>query len=199
MTSRVRDERAEPARADGAPDVDDLVWRLRAGERSALAEAYDRHHQALRSFARRLLGEPEAAEDLVQEVFVRLPRTIRRFEGRSSLRSFLISVAVNECKHHVRSAIRYRRAKQRWGMQRVVEPPPGPAERQRQHEMAALLGRGLDALPIDQRMAFVLCAIEEHTSPEAARLLGVPEATVRSRLARAKKRLRAFVEAEGIR
>jgi len=199
MSSGVRDGVRGPPRVEDAPDVDDLVWRLKAGERSALAEAYDRHHEALRRFARRLLGEPEAAEDLVQEVFVRLPRIIRRFEGRSSLRSFLLSVAVNDCKHHVRSAIRYRRAKQRWSRQRVVEPPPGPAERQRQHEMAALLGRGLDALPIDQRMAFVLCAIEEHTSPEAARILGVPEATVRSRVARARKKLKAFVEQEGLR
>ncbi|MFN7146342.1 MAG: RNA polymerase sigma factor, partial [Myxococcota bacterium] len=62
-------------------DVLDLVVRLRSGERSAMAEAYDRHHEALRAFATRLVGDATVAEDLVHDTFLALPGAIRRFEG----------------------------------------------------------------------------------------------------------------------
>ena len=59
----------------------------------------------MRAFARRLVGDPEAAEDLVHEVFVSLPRAIRRYREQSSLRTFLISIAVNHARHFVRAGI----------------------------------------------------------------------------------------------
>ncbi|MGE0791513.1 MAG: RNA polymerase sigma factor [Sandaracinaceae bacterium] len=188
---RVSDE------ADSGPDVADLVWRLRENERSAVAEVYDRHHDALRRFARRLLGSEDAAEDLVHDVFLALPTAIRRFEGRSSLRTFLVSVAANRCKHHVRAAIRYRRAKERFAAQSPVIAPPGPSERHEQRELAERLARALDELDVDQRVAFVLMVIEARPSAEVALIVGAPEATVRTRVLRARRRLAAVLGLEG--
>src|SRR5688572_12144112 len=88
----------------------DLIERLRQGESRALGEAYDQHHEAVRAFAGRLVGDDAAAEDLVHEVFVTLPRAIRRFQAQSSLRSFVIGIAIQHARHHVRSASRRRAA-----------------------------------------------------------------------------------------
>jgi RNA polymerase sigma-70 factor (ECF subfamily) len=172
-----------------APDAEDeITARLRAGERSALGDAYDTHHAHVRAFAQRMLGDEAAAEDLVQETFLALPRAATRFRGGSSLRTFLVSIAVNHAKNHVRAAARRRAATVRLGL----EPAPaatGPAERLERAELASRLMRALDTLPIEQRAAIVLCEIEERTGAEVAAILGVPEATVRTRVFHAKRKL----------
>jgi RNA polymerase sigma-70 factor (ECF subfamily) len=66
-------------------------------------------------------------------------------------------------------------------------------------ELAVALERCLDALPLDQRVAFVLCEVEERTSSEVAEIVGAPEGTVRTRLFHAKKKLRALLEEAGVR
>src|SRR5262245_23291273 len=87
-----------------------LIERLRRGDPTAVAEVYDAHHAAVRGFARRLIGDEAAAEDLVHEVFVTLPSAIRHFDGASSLGTYLISIAANHARHFLRSAARRRRA-----------------------------------------------------------------------------------------
>jgi RNA polymerase sigma-70 factor (ECF subfamily) len=176
----------------------DLVARLALGDRSAVAEAYDAHHSAVRAFAKRLVGEVAAAEDLVHEVFVALPQAIRGYRGEASLRTFLISVAVNHARHHVRAAARRRYAMERYER----EPAKGsgdPEQHTGQLELARVLERCLDSLPLDQRIAFVLCEVEERSSTEVAGIVAAPEGTVRTRLFHAKKKLRALLEQEGVR
>ena len=173
----------------------DLIARLAAGERSALAEVYDRHHAPLRAFARRFVGDSEAAEDLVHDVFLALPKAVRRFEGRSSLRTFLVSIAINHCRHHLRAATRRRAAMARVARE-VIDEVAEPRARERR--LAEALQRGLDALPVDQRAVFVLSALEERSGNEIAAILGVPDATVRSRLLRARTKLAASLAAEGL-
>jgi hypothetical protein len=84
-----------------------LIQRVARNETEALGEAYDLHHAPVRAFARRLLGSEAAAEDLVHDVFLQLPKVIGRFEGRSTLRTFLLSIAV-KLSRNVRRA-RFRR------------------------------------------------------------------------------------------
>jgi RNA polymerase sigma-70 factor (ECF subfamily) len=173
-----------------------LVARLQQGEGSALGELYDEHATALLSFARRLVGDPDQAKDLVHEVFMSVPSAIRRFQGASSLRTFLISIAVNHARHHVRAAARRRSAMERYADERSTgavfgdksyDSPEHDAMRER---LASALTCALDKLPIEQRVAFVLCEVEERTSREAATIVDAPEATVRTRLHHAKKKLR---------
>lgn len=196
MTTRA-ESRPDLGASDDEPEVLDLVWRLGAGERSAIAEAYDRHGEAMRGFARRLLADEAAAEDLVQDVFLSLPQTIRRYEGRSSLRSFLIGVAVNRCRHHVRAAARYRRAKERYARSAPALEPTKPSEHHERREMAERLTRAMDTLPVEQRVAFVLAVVEGRGAAEVATLVGAPEATVRTRVMRARRKLRAALEEDG--
>lgn len=188
----------EQALGDVAEPEDTLVLRLRRAEPAAVAEVYDAHHTAVRAFAKRLLGDAAAAEDLVHEVFVSLPKVSRNFRGDSSLRTFLISIAVNHARHHVRAAQRRRRAISAYGELPSADARD-PEHEARRKELAELLTRALDTLPVEQRVAFVLCEVEERTSREAAEIVGAPEATLRTRLFHAKKKLRQALETEGVR
>jgi RNA polymerase sigma-70 factor (ECF subfamily) len=125
----------------------------------------------------------------VHDVFCALPKALRGFRGDSSLRTFLMAVAVNHARHHVRGAVRRRAALERLGREPAASAD-SPEHDARRRELAELLTRALDALPIDQRVAFVLCEVEERTSREAALIAGVPEATIRTRLFHAKRKLR---------
>ena len=188
----------EQALANDADLADELVLRLQRAEPSAVAEVYDAHHAAVRAFAKRLLGDAASAEDLVHEVFVSLPRAIRKFRGDSALRTFLISIAVNHARHHVRAAQRRRRAISAYG-DTASQDSSDPEREARRKELAELLTRALDTLPIDQRVAFVLCEVEERSSREASEIVGAPEATLRTRLFHAKKKLRLALGTEGLR
>ncbi len=172
-----------------APDDDALVARLRDGERAAIEDAYIAHHAQVRGFARRLVGDATTAEDLVHDTFVALPRAIRRYRGDAPLRSFLIGIAVNNARRHIRSAARRRRASEALASEpRVTSSDARDAlDRKR---LADSLSAALDGLPLDQRVAFVLCEAEGRTSVEVAQILGIPEGTVRTRLFHAKRKLR---------
>lgn len=173
----------------------DLVERVRAGDRGALGKLYEAHHIAVRGFAQRLVGDAEVAEDMVHETFLSLPKTLRRFRGDASLRSFLIGVALNHARHYVRAAARRRKAMAKLaqhvsdGVEGEVVAP-SPAQALQQGRLAAHLWRALDDLSLDHRAVFVLSELEQHSCAEVAALVGASEGTVRSRLFYAKQKLR---------
>jgi RNA polymerase sigma-70 factor (ECF subfamily) len=179
-------------------DEESLVARLARAEPSAVGRVYDEHHVAVRAFARRLLGNDAAAEDLVQDVFVALPRVIAGFRQSSSLRTFLIGVAVNHARHHLRGVARRRAATERFAREpQLMSRTPEQDVRSRQ--LADLLSCALDELSLEHRATFVLCEVEERSSKEVAEITQVPEGTVRTRLHHAKKRLRSALEKAGAR
>jgi RNA polymerase sigma-70 factor, ECF subfamily len=176
----------------------DLVERLRRGEVAALGQAYALHHEHVRAFVRRFVGDDDAAEDLLQEAFLALPRATRSFRHEAPLRSFLLGLAVNHARHHVRAAMRKRAAMARLAREGAT-PPTDPEEDATRRQMAAALLRALDRLSLDHRAVVVLCDVEERTSAEAAVIVGAPEATVRTRLFHARKNLRRLLAREGVR
>jgi RNA polymerase sigma-70 factor (ECF subfamily) len=187
-------EESRPSWTPMSTEEQRLVDRLARQETAALGEAYDLHHAAVRGFARRLLGSEAAAEDLVHDVFLQVPKVIGRFEGRSSLRTFLLSIAVNLSRNVRRGRFRRDDALERMHLEpRSASETPEELEDRRR--LAILLSRLLDELPMEQRVAVVLCVIEERTSTEAAEIAGVPEATVRTRLFHARRKLRERLEA----
>jgi RNA polymerase sigma-70 factor (ECF subfamily) len=178
---------------------DELVARIRAKDIDAIARVYDAHHVALRVLARRLVGDDAIAEDLVHDTFVALPGAIRRFRGTSSLRTFVMGIAVNRARKYIRAATRRRAAYERHAAQPAPPDAPAPDVALARRQLAEALHRALDALPHDQRIAFVLCEIDELTSGAAAVIMGCPEETVRTRLYHARRKLRARLEAEDVR
>lgn len=176
----------------------ELVRRLKRGDLEAIGDAYDQLHVQVRAFARRLVGDAASAEDLVQETFLALPHAIRAFRLDASLRSFVLGVAANHARHHVRAATRRRAAHTR--SEEDAQPPAsGPEERAQRRELAATLTQALDQLPFEQRVAIVLCEIEERTCADEAAIVGAPEATVRTRIFHGKRKLRESLEAMGVR
>jgi RNA polymerase sigma-70 factor, ECF subfamily len=173
--------------------ADQLEARLLRGETEALVDAYRAHHGHVRAFAQRLVGDRSVAEDLVHEVFVALPDSMRRFQGQCSLRTWLVAIAAKRAQHHVRAALRRRAAETRMASEPKTEPTR-PDEMMEKAELAALLTRALDTLPVDQRVAFVLCEVEERTSVEVARMLDTNDGTIRARVLLAKKKLRIELE-----
>jgi RNA polymerase sigma-70 factor, ECF subfamily len=169
-------------------DADDL---------SQLGRLYDEHHTAVYAFARRFVGE-EAAWDLVHDTFLTLPKVLPRWNGASAIRTFIIGIAVNHARHHVRSSARRRRALAEFAAEpeRSSGSPEREAEQQR---LSQLLLRALDGLSFEHRSVFVLCEVEERSSTEVAQILAIPEGTVRTRLFHARQKLRSALEKQGLR
>jgi len=172
-----------------------ILERLRRGELDGLAQAFDRWHQRVRVLARRLLSDAAAAEDVVQDVFAALPRAVHRFRGDAKLETFLLAIAVKRARRHRRAAFRRQRALARLAGH-ARSGPRDPEHEAYRRELGLRLAAALDHLPLPQRIAFVLCEIEELTSAQASVVAGVPEATVRTRLHHARRRLRDWFDEE---
>lgn len=194
MTLRFANLPRDPRPSDTAPASDDeraLREALRQGHVEALATAFDRWHQRVRVLARRLLSDAATAEDLVQDVFTVLPAAMKRYRGDVDLERFLLGITVKRVRRHQRAAARRRRALERLSLE-ARRPPPDPERDAYRHELGIKLSAVLDRLPLAQRVAVVLCDVEEMTSAQAGELAGVPEATVRTRLFHARRRLREW-------
>ena len=177
--------------AEGSVAESSYLEGVALAEPAAMRQVYQRHHVAVRAFAGRLLGDAAAAEDLVHDVFVALPRAVRRFNGDSSFEGFLIGIAVNLARRHLRTSKRRRALHSRLS----VEPPSTPRlpdQAASEHELALRLMHALDELPDKLRVAFVLVELEERNASEVAALLHVPSSTVRARVRAARHRLQSF-------
>lgn len=182
--------------ADEIADEAAILDRLRCHDLDGLARAFDRWHQRVRVLARRLLSDAAAAEDVVQEVFAALPHAIGRFRGEVGLETFLLAIAVKRARRHQRAAARRQRALARLADDHQRAGPRDPEQEAYRRELGSRLAAALDHLSLPQRIAFVLCEIEELTSAQAALIAGAPEATVRTRLHHARRRLRDWLDEE---
>lgn len=169
---------------------------LRRGDSAALTRLYREHHEPVRALVRRLVSQSSDVEDILHELFVAAPAAFKNYRGEGSVRSYLFSVAVFHVRRHMRATTRRRSWLERLHLVRVVEAPLQPDTQSERRQLADRLRAALDTLSFDHRAAVVLCEIEELSSVEAAAVLGVPEATVRTRIHYAKKKLRAYLEEE---
>lgn len=174
-----------------------LIQRCAEGEEAAYAELLAEHQRMVIQLAFNLLGDRDEALDLSQEVFLRVCRTIHRFRGQSSLRTWIYRIAVNQARNRQRFWRRRHRADQVSLDLHVAthgELPSvaiaGPDRLFAQKELATRLERALDHLPFDQRTAIVLREIDGLSYDEIAYSLGVAVGTVKSRLTRARQALR---------
>jgi RNA polymerase sigma-70 factor, ECF subfamily len=134
------------------------------------------HLAALLRVARRLTLESASAEDLVQETMLLAWRGFRRFQTGTNARAWLFRILFNAFHGESRRALR------------VPAPPPRDVRPMLQE--AAEIAEALEALPIEQRTALLLCVVEGFTCREAAVILDLPIGTVMSRLSRARQELR---------
>ena len=175
-----------------------LVARCREGDPEAFARLVALHEGMVFNLAARLLGDREEARDVAQEVFLQVYRTLGRFEGRSSLRTWIYRIVVNQCHNRRRFWRRRRRDKEepldeRTGASEARLPGSGsasPFDEALRRERARRVQAALLALSFDHRAVLVLREVEGLGCEEIAKLLGVADGTVKSRLSRAREVLR---------
>jgi RNA polymerase sigma-70 factor, ECF subfamily len=175
-----------------------LVTSIARYSEIALAEVYRRHGGAVYGLARRVLNNASEAEDVTQEVFLRLWNRPDRFDpGRGTLRSFLLTQSHGRAVDAVRS-LNARRVRESGEARRTAT-----AEYDMQHEVwdlavADQVARALGDLPDDERRAIELAYFDGHTYVEVADLLGQPEGTVKSRIRNGMRRMRALLVDAGV-
>ena len=180
------------------PD-DDLVLRHRYGDPAAFEELYQRYSPMVYHLALRLAGDPEEAADLTQDVFLRVYRHLEGFGGRSSLKTWIYRVALNQCRSRLgrhRPPTRPLAEEGAEGEAPIADPGRGPEELALAHDAARRVGRALAALPLPFREAVVLRDLDGLAYAEIADVVGVRIGTVRSRIARGREQLRRTLEEE---
>lgn len=196
----------QPLPREGHPDQADaeLAARVAQGDHTAFEALMRRYNRALFRTARAILRDDAEAEDALQDAYMKAYRTIGTYRGDARLSTWLARVVANEAlmrlrKHARRSAIVPMHA----GVpvdeiNQIAEGSmdKGPESSARRAEMRKLLEQRIDALPGAYRAVFVLRAVEEYSVEEAASILDIPEATVRSRFFRARSLLREGLASE---
>jgi RNA polymerase sigma-70 factor (ECF subfamily) len=172
-----------------------LIARAQAGDRLAFEELVRIHADRLYAVVLRLCAGPHEAEEVTQEAFLRAWRAIGRFDGRSQLFTWLYRIGVNEARRRARS-----RARGLYGVsleEAPGEPPDltdAPEPRAERSALRAALERSVRSLPLDYRAPLVLRDIEGLSTQEAAEILGISEAALKSRLHRARVLVREALE-----
>lgn len=184
--------------------MDDLIQRCLAGDQDAWAEIVRQHWRKVFNIAYKFTGKHDEAEDLTQDVFVRIFRSLETFDRRANFQTWLVSVARNLCIDHYRSVRKERETIDRGVDAGTLSPAAStesPMASLEQADRVALLRKALQALPPTLRSAVLLRDIEELTYQEIAERLKLPEGTVKSRinrgrteLARQIRRLRSDLE-----
>jgi len=176
--------------------TEDATTQLALAARRGDAAAQAAFVRATQSDVWRLtaaLVDPGSADDLTQETYLRAFKALPAFEGRSSVRTWLLGIARRTCADHLRAVTRRRRLDARLAAQARTEPPaPDPATRVGAADLLAGLGE-------DRRTAFVLTQVLGLSYAEAAEVEEVPVGTIRSRVARAREELvTAVTEARAV-
>ena len=181
------------------PDIR-LMLRVRDDDAAAFAELVDRYQHRLVAVMHHLVGSADEAEDLAQEVFLRVYRTRKKYRPRAKFSTWLFTIANNLALNALRDRKR-----------RPVLPlevrdsgpvgPPRPAARDdppahglQQQELAAVIRRALDDLNERQRVAVVLNKFEDMNYAEIAEVMGLSTKAVKSLLSRARTKLREALQ-----
>jgi RNA polymerase sigma-70 factor (ECF subfamily) len=170
-----------------------IALRCQHGEPGAFADLVREMERPLLYFAQKLVNDEDRALDVLQDVWLKAFRTIRRLEQPKLVRSWLYQLTRSLAIDHVRKEA----AEERRNKAHAEEMADSGDEPSFDQEDAAGLHRALDALDIRHREVLVLHFLEEMTLPEIAAVVGCPEGTVKSRLHYAKRALQSALQGDG--
>ncbi|MGI5520197.1 RNA polymerase sigma factor [Micromonospora sp. CA-259024] len=175
-----------------------LRARVRAGDPGAFAELFDQYARSVYNHAFRLTADWATAEDVMAATYLQAWRSRERVtEDGGSLRPWLLGIATNEARNHIRSNRRYRRVAAALLASEFALPDHADEVAGRLDD-SRRIAAAIDALARlrrPEREVLTLCLWEGLDYESAAQALGVPVGTVRSRLSRARARLRTLVDA----
>jgi len=187
-------QRAVSSSPPDARSDDELMQLAAADDRAAYEVLVRRHHGSVRAFCARFCGSPSAGDDVAQECFVEVWRRRAAYVARDRFKAYLLHVAANRCKNHLRSRAREQSLKEE-------QARAASAERERGSDSFVLrrldrLQAALPQLPEPQREAVLLRFAAQLPYAEIAVAAGIPEATARSRVFLGLMKLRRLVTAK---
>lgn len=191
---------------ENGPTDEALMERYLGGESSAFAVLLDRYGQRIYAFIMRNVGSEQTAEELVQDVFLRVVHRASTFRRQAKFSTWLYTIARNICIDHARKAKHRRhlsldaplRSDEADGgtmLDRVSDHSPGADVQTRDERFRRALKNALARLPEDQRDVFVMREFEGLKFREIAVIVGIPENTVKSRMRYALQALRGELAA----
>ena len=183
----------EPADAE-------LVTRSVRGDLSAFNQIVDRYQSQVYNVAARTLGSRVAAEDVTQETFISAYKAISGFRG-GSMRAWLLRIARNQCFDHLRSIKRrpessLEEAFEDTGFVQPASADSLPETQALTAELGRAISRAIHTLPLDQRITLLTIDVQGLSYEETAEAFGVSIGTVKSRLSRARSKVRDLLARE---
>jgi RNA polymerase sigma-70 factor, ECF subfamily len=164
---------------------------------SVFNDLYEKYHQDVFQFLFYMVRNREQAEDLMQEVYIRVLKSYQQFEGKSSEKTWLFSIARNVAIDSFRKQKGWKQRimeKFDWSSQQVKDEYPIPEEIALQREEIQMMYKGLENCTVDQRMVLIMRYIQELSITETAEALGWTESKVKTTQHRALKVLKKNME-----
>jgi len=202
-----------PDRDPAAPILslsdEDLMGRVAEDDERAFPELVRRYQGRVTNLVSRVLNDRECADDLAQEVFVRVFVHRRNYRRGSKFSTWLFTIAANLAKNEIRRRVRRRNWFSLDALQEVLkdsapqlaDPTEGRESKMEREQLRDAVGRAITAVPEKYRLSLVLRDIEGLSYEEIAQALGIPGGTVRSRINRArsmlKRKLQPLLRKEG--
>ena len=173
-----------------------LIARIAGGDRLAMQALFARHHVRVYRFVLRLVRNDATAEDLISEVFLDIWRQAGKFEGRSAVSTWMLSIA----RFKALSAMRKRQDTELDDetAERIEDQADDPETALAKKDKGALLRQCLTALSAEHREIVDLVYYHEKSVEEVAGIVGIPEATVKTRMFYARKKLSELMKERGI-
>jgi RNA polymerase sigma-70 factor (ECF subfamily) len=177
----------------------EVIARCRRGDPAAWIELYRRHAPTVARFLHRLAGSSADVDDLVQQVFVELVASLDRFRGDARFTTWLYGIASHVAGSHLRGESLWRRHKQEYAEWCAPDGGAGsdPAAVAQARAMLACTGRAVGALRFEHRVVWILHEMEGLGGEGIAAALGIPAATARVRLFRARREVVDALVREG--
>ncbi|MBZ5612055.1 MAG: sigma-70 family RNA polymerase sigma factor [Acidobacteriia bacterium] len=182
MKPTIATQRVEP------PPVSDemLVERTAQGDVRAFEELIERYQDPALRVAFRFVGDPQEAEDLVQETFLRVYRNAHRYNYSARFRSWFFQILINLCRDWLKKKKPFLFG----DPPLVARSEPDPSEAIDRERRAMVIRRAIQSLPPNQTLALILCHYEEMSYREASAVLETSEKAIESLLVRARRTLR---------
>ncbi|MCW5683744.1 MAG: sigma-70 family RNA polymerase sigma factor [Pseudolabrys sp.] len=173
-----------------------LIGRIAKGDRLAMQVLYARHHVKVFRFVLRLVRNEATAEDLISEVFLDVWRQAGKFEGRSAATTWILAIA----RFKALSALRKRPEQEldEEAAEAIPDQSDDPETATAKKDKSEALLRCLQGLSAEHREIVDLVYYHEKSVEEVAAIVGIPEATVKTRMFYARKKLSELLKAQGI-
>jgi RNA polymerase sigma-70 factor, ECF subfamily len=173
---------------------EELVRKSKEDDERAFGELVSRYESKVYSLALRMVRNPEDAEDVLQDTFLRAYRGIKSFQGASTFSTWIYRITANSALMRLRKkqlpTISIEDQDERETPVNIADWSPGPSEQLMTKELQDEMDEAIDTLPPEFRQVFILRDIEERSNAEVAEILDLSVAAVKSRLHRARLKVR---------